>query len=117
MNTANGGSFATGSQARNNIYWNSPSGGLPSDYDLCNSSCGETNGQTYSSNDLFTNYASQNYHLARATTAWQSLGAPYNVDYDGKTRGSDGLWDRGAYEFNGTTATPNPPTNLTGTTH
>jgi hypothetical protein len=117
MNTANGGSFATGSQARNNIYWNSPSGGLPSDYDLCNSSCGETNGQTYTTIDLFTSYASQNYHLARATTAGQSLPAPYNVDYDGKTRGSDGLWDRGAYEFNGTTATPNPPTNLTGTTH
>ena len=115
MSTANGGSFATGSAGANNIFWNSPSGGLPTqNYDICNSSCGETNSQTYSATDLFVNYAGHDYHLAKATTAGQTLTAPFNIDYDGNTRGADGVWDRGAYEYGGVTAKPNPPTNLTG---
>ena len=118
MTTANGGSFASGSQGRNNIYWNSPGGALPSnDYDLCSGSCGETNGQTYSATDLFTNYSGHDYHLAKATAAGQTLAAPYNIDYDGNTRGSDGVWDRGAYEFGGSTDKPNPPTNLGAISH
>lgn len=39
------------------------------------------------------------YHLASATAAGTSLSAPYNADPDGITRGGDGTWDRGAYEF------------------
>jgi hypothetical protein len=118
MTTSNGGSFASGSQGRNNIFWNSPSGGLPSnDYDLCNSSCGEANGQTYSTTDLFANYAGHDYHLARATNAGQTLAAPYNIDYEGNVRGADGVWDRGAYEFGGSVSKPNPPTNLGATSN
>jgi len=31
-----------------------------------------------------------------------SLSFPYDIDLDGKTRGADGTWERGAYEFVGT---------------
>lgn len=115
MTTANSGSYSSDSQGRNNLFWNSARGVLPSnDYDLCNAGCGETHGQTYTTTDLFVNYAGQNYHLARSTAAGQSQPPPYNMDYDGNVRGADGIWDRGAYEFV-SGARPNPPTNLTAT--
>jgi hypothetical protein len=116
--SANGGGFASGSTGKNNIYWNSPTGGLPgSDYDLCNSSCSETNGQTYAGTDIFVSYSGHDYHLAKATNAGTSLSAPFNTDYDGKTRGGDGVWDRGAYEFGASGGRPNAPINLTATPH
>jgi hypothetical protein len=113
--TANGGRFAAGSVSNNNIYWNTPGPGLPSnDYDLCNSNCSETHLQTYSNTNLFTNYSGQNYSLAMATTAGVTLPSPYNIDYIGVTRGADGTWDRGAYEYaSGGGQAPAPPTNLT----
>ena len=41
------------------------------------------------------------------------LPPPYNVDFAGTTRGGDGTWERGAFEFNsGVTQNPLPPTNL-----
>ena len=45
-----------------------------------------------------------NVHLTRATNAGMTLASPYNVDRDGVTRGSDGVWDRGALEYGGTSA-------------
>lgn len=116
--TANGGAFSSDSAGRNNIYWNASVSGLPgNDYDLCNKSCGESNGQTYTATDLFASYTSQNYQLAKATNAGTTLPSPYNIDLDGNTRGADGVWDRGAFEFGGTSTKPNPPTNLTATPH
>jgi hypothetical protein len=110
--TANGGSFASGTQSRNNILWSSASPGLPdSDYDLSNSSLGETHGVTTSTSP-FLNAAAQNiagYHLSGNTTAGTNLGSPYNIDYDGNTRTT---WDRGAFEFGGSNPGPNPPTGL-----
>lgn len=47
----------------------------------------------------FLNVAAKDYHLARATTPGTVLSAPYNVDFDGRIRGEDGVWDAGAYEF------------------
>lgn len=41
-----------------------------------------------------------------------ALPAPYNVDPNGNLRGTDGHWDRGAYQFIGS-GVPIPPTNLT----
>lgn len=38
-------------------------------------------------------------HLKAATQPGKSLPAPFDLDPDGKTRGADGSWDRGAYEF------------------
>ena len=40
-----------------------------------------------------------NFHLTSATNNGISLPSPFNMDMDGKTRGSDGTWDRGAYEY------------------
>jgi hypothetical protein len=37
--------------------------------------------------------------LAAPTTAGSPLASPYNTDLLGKTRGADGTWDRGAFEF------------------
>ncbi len=39
------------------------------------------------------------YHLASATAAGTRLPAPYNQDMDGMIRGTDGVWDLGAFEF------------------
>lgn len=119
ITSANGGSYTGDSKGRNNVFWNSPLSGLPgNDYDLCNTACGETNGQTYTNTSLFVNFSGQNYHLAMGTNAGLTLPPPFNIDYDGNTRGLDGNWDRGAYEFTGTQQKrPNPPTNLTSTVH
>jgi hypothetical protein len=64
----------------------------------------------------FTNYAGKDFRLSGATNAGQNLGSPYNIDLLGDTRGSDGTWDRGAYEFVSDnmmpTDTPRPPSGL-----
>jgi len=49
--------------------------------------------------NAFSNYASRNYQLAGATGPGTSLSSPYDTDPDGNTRGSDGTFDIGAYEF------------------
>ena len=42
-----------------------------------------------------------------------ALTVEYNLDANGTLRGFDGVWDRGAYEFGGTSQTaPSAPTNL-----
>ncbi len=73
------------------------------------------------STDPFVNTAIFDLHLIQdmssastAGTEWAQgvpLAPPYNVDPDGQTRGSDGTWDRGAYENAGTSALQ-PPSNL-----
>ncbi|MFH0853158.1 MAG: fibronectin type III domain-containing protein, partial [bacterium] len=61
----------------------------------------------------FVNAASGDFRLGQATSSGVSLPAPYNVDPDGVTRGSDGVWDIGAYEFGGVPAScPNCGNNL-----
>jgi hypothetical protein len=47
-----------------------------------------------------------NYHLASATVAGTRLPAPYNHDMDGMMRGTDGVWDLGAFEFRTAERTP-----------
>ena len=72
----------------------------------------------------YVNAGAQNYHLASATPAGYALSSSlptgctvgtncYNIDMDGKTRGADGVWDIGAYEY-GTVSSGNPaaPTGL-----
>lgn len=112
-----GGTWSSTSQGRNNIWWNSPNvgGNLPNkDYDLSNRSTGQTNGQTLTTSPFVNVNAGTiaGYRLATGTAAGANLGSPYNIDFDGKTRTT---WDRGAFEFNGTAAQPNPPTNLGAT--
>ncbi|MGH7454640.1 MAG: hypothetical protein ACRENG_25015 [bacterium] len=62
----------------------------------------------------FVDLANENFRLLSATQRGKgNLGAPYNVDADGNIRGSDGVWDRGAFEYNsgGGTSRPDPPKN------
>jgi hypothetical protein len=51
---------------------------------------------------LFANYAGGNFTLgsgSQTRNAGANLGTPYDTDPDGNTRGSDGTWDIGAYEY------------------
>lgn len=75
----------------------------------------------YNFSDPFANDAdsAMNFQLSSETVNPHlndgvTLSAPYNLDLLGATRGADGTWDRGAYEFNtgAPPPKPNPPTNL-----
>ena len=70
-------------------------------YDNSTLASGETGGQYFSSgvSTLFNNPASNDYTLKIATDAGLTLGSEYDTDMVGNTRGSDGTWDRGAYEY------------------
>jgi hypothetical protein len=100
-----GGASVTGGEWKNNIHYNV-------DYDdsylpfyftkTYNWFSGST---TYGSNaiaggatDPFVDIDTDDYHLVSAI-AGTSLGATYDEDIDGVTRGSDGVWDIGAFEF------------------
>jgi len=74
-----------------------------------------TSNNFYSTSNPFTNYAGKNFHLSSATTAGTTLASPYNTDMDGNTRGADGTWDIGAYEYLSggvSLSPPSPPTLL-----
>jgi hypothetical protein len=47
------------------------------------------------------------FTLTGATAAGTKYSSPYNVDVLGNTRGADGVWDRGAFEFKN--VAPSPP--------
>ncbi len=63
--------------------------------------------------NVFVDAANRDLRLAIATASGNSLPSPFNVDLNGKVRGADGTWDRGAYEFGGSqTTAPAPATNV-----
>lgn len=78
-------------------------------YDVSNSSvsCSTASNNTVAGADPFVDY-STDLRLTGATAAGVSFGSPYNVDMDGVTRGADGTWDRGAFEYNAGGAPPAP---------
>ena len=82
----------TGSIARNNIIYNAGMGGTTYGSWV-------TSDNSSVSINQFVDYSTDNFHLASATLTGYSLASPYNVDMDGNTRGADGTWDRGAYEY------------------
>ena len=49
----------------------------------------------------FMNPANGNFHLNGPITGYpgQTLTSSFNTDIEGNTRGADGVWDRGAYEY------------------
>ena len=57
----------------------------------------------------FVNFGSGDFRLASATAAGSTLPAPFNRDIKGTTRGGDGRWDMGAYEFGGGGDEPSKP--------
>lgn len=115
--------FQTGvtGEVKNNIYYDvlvPPSfGNTTHNYNWFKtgqSTAGEANAQT--GGDPFVSEGTGDYRLSAATTAGATLGSPYNVDIDAVTRGADGTWDRGAYEYSGTTTYTLTVTNVgTGT--
>jgi hypothetical protein len=105
--------------AYNNLWYNCKSlsfSGTTHDYNLFYNSSAqpETNGQIETGSHPFVDYAKRDFRLARPTDASKSLPSPFNRDMNGNIRGSDGVWDRGAYEFVSGTGNlrPDPPQNL-----
>ncbi len=96
---------------RNNLWWNSNQVTVPlpnaTDFRWENNAYFDTattdtdSGRQTATGNPFVNSGAQDFHLNRATNAGATLPAPYNTDPDGKTRGSSGVWDRGAYEYGG----------------
>jgi len=56
--------------------------------------------QTGVPSSIFVNYAGGDFRLAAATSPGEALAAPFNVDLAGTIRGADGVFDRGAFEYN-----------------
>jgi hypothetical protein len=100
--------------------------GLLVDYNTyLNNTSGGSDGGSHSfamsgATNPFVNDGSFNYSLTSDAVVAHlndgtSLPAPYNVDPNGKTRGSGGAWDRGAIQF--TSVALQSPTALTVTVH
>jgi hypothetical protein len=110
----------SGWSIRNNIFYSCVAG--PSfrgthDYNAYSSSLGETHGQSNISTSTFKNYAGEDFALAVPTDAGDSsIGTTYSNDPVGNTRGGDGVWDRGAFEYaiggGGSGTTVENPSNL-----
>lgn len=73
----------------------------------CGQVCKGTNPQTNISTASFANYSAANFRLNAATSAADtSIGTQFGIDMDGRTRGADGVWDRGAFEYGITLGAP-----------
>jgi hypothetical protein len=123
-------------RVRNNLVWNSDPGGggnwmdITADigilqsthwafYDVGDTQDAEVDQATkqVSTGNPFAGWTNRNFHLTNQTNAGFNTASELSVnsfDADGNTRGADGTWDRGAYEFGGTgdTMPPSPPTGL-----
>ena len=114
----------TNSEFKNNLMYNAPIG-IENDGDVVFAN----NYQAVP--DDFVNFSGGNYRLSKPTLAGTTLLPPYNIDPDNVTRGSDGVWDVGAYEYGGvhvrrdgacssplvlnTCSSPGTPTNVSET--
>ncbi|MBR9706551.1 hypothetical protein GOV14_05935 [Candidatus Pacearchaeota archaeon] len=58
----------------------------------------EINGQLGAGNP-FIDWQAEDFNLIEAIPGLDNFGAPYNLDMFGNVRGSDGVWDRGAVEY------------------
>lgn len=105
---------------KNNLYYNSDFGwnGITSHSHEAAGGGQSINGssaQSGISTSNFIDYASDNFRLATATNQGDSsVGGDFALDPDGRTRGADGNWDRGAFEYSAGTGetTPTGPTVL-----
>ncbi|NOR79745.1 MAG: hypothetical protein GQ529_02760 [Methyloprofundus sp.] len=71
----------------------------------------ESHAQINIPTSIFTNYSGNDFTLKSGTIAGMTLSSPYKTDLRGITRGTDGTWDRGAFEYGGQ-ASVQPPSNL-----
>ncbi|NML18994.1 hypothetical protein, partial [Azohydromonas caseinilytica] len=110
---------ASGNEAYNNIFYNSNSPDFSkfsahnyNHFVNAGGSHGETGGSSATSGDPFVNIAALDFRLKASTAAGSNLPAPFNVDGLGRTRGADGTYDRGPFEYATGAITVSPPTNL-----
>lgn len=96
----------TGTAARNNIFYD-----VGSSTPFCQAAACSANPKITSAS-AFVGAASGNFHLSSSGAAGSGfvLGAPYDKDMDGVTRGI-GVWDIGAFQFSQGVLLP-PPANL-----
>lgn len=94
-----------GNEVYNNLFVNCVDAGSNGVWGVCshnhyiNTPTTGTNATTSpSGTNPFLDKAGLDFNLTIATPAGFTLAAPYNVDPAGRTRGADGVWDRGAYE-------------------
>jgi hypothetical protein len=106
-----GGAVDTNVVVRNNLYITG-SFGITGATTMSNEACGGgatcsgTNAQNGLSSAIFRNWAAQDFRLVSPTNA--GYATSFTTDKLGVQRGADGVWDRGAFEFGGTVATPTP---------
>jgi hypothetical protein len=127
------GSTPSSGAAENNVFegvtnsggW----GGMTVDYNAYSSDIGKQDSGTHSfvytkagqfvNEPNKSNPSAADFHLtATGATAFQkgvALGSPYNKDPDGNTRGSDGNWYIGAYQYGTQASAPQAPTGVTAT--
>jgi hypothetical protein len=82
----------SGNIVRNNLFYNCGSTSIVANTSSNNATAGS---------DPFVDYANRDFRLSGPTTGGYSLSSPYDVDPAGVTRGVDGTWDLGAYEYGG----------------
>ncbi|MGZ3768301.1 MAG: hypothetical protein ACXVCP_02140 [Bdellovibrio sp.] len=111
----------SGNIASNNIFYNSNApdfSRFPNhDYNYFINSGGtqsEPNGVSTASGNPFVNYVALDFRLNADTVAGISLPSPYNMDPLGTVRGVSGIFDRGAFQFQGNSSSTVllAPTNL-----
>lgn len=91
----------SGNEARNNYFYNSAITGVTAN---------ATSHNITNASDLFVNYANLDLRLDAATTAGTTLTGDYASDPNGLTRGADGTFDVGAFEFNSGAGDTTDPT-------
>jgi hypothetical protein len=96
----------SGDIARNNIWYITGGASTGCSANTCD------NNSVFTSSP-FVDAANGNFRL-RSPLAGVALPSPFNMDLSGSMRGTDGVWDRGAYEYGGSTSTafPAAPTGL-----
>ena len=101
-----------GNCAYNNLWVNNAGGvnwrNVTHDYNAFSGSNGngEPHAQTGVTTAIFLNCGGKDFRLAYDTADGFRLQPPYNVDMVGRIRGADGIWDRGAYDYDRSTTNP-----------
>ena len=114
------GASYTGFQLQNNLFYNvkmltTVNIGLPTantyrDYNWyydVGTFTAETN-QQVGAGDPFVDNTNYDFRLSSGTNAGAEWASPYDTDLLGVARGSDSVWDRGAYEFDSGAADTTP---------
>jgi hypothetical protein len=103
----------TNCETRNNIYRGSGGPWINSGWGTKSNNLETTN------TGIFVNQPNKDFHIVSTVAsgyprnAGYNVGSPYNIDPDGVTRGADGAWDIGAYEYTGSgNLPPQAPKNL-----